>query len=45
MRVSQPMCFFVYSGQPSRHAWLTATLVAMTVACAATGCGKHEPSY
>ena len=45
MRVSQPMCFFVDSGQPSRRAWLTATLVAMTVACAATGCGKHEPSY
>jgi len=21
------------------------TLVAMTVACAAIGCGKHEPSY
>ncbi len=45
MCVSQPICFLLCSFQTSRHARLAATLVAMTVAGAAIGCGKHEPSY
>jgi len=45
MRVSQTMCFVPCGSQASRCARLTATLVAMTLACPATGCGKHEPSY
>ena len=45
MRASQPICFLLCSFHTSRHARLAATLVAMTVAGAAIGCGKHEPSY
>jgi hypothetical protein len=45
MCVSQPICFVPCGFQTSRHARLAATLVAMTVAGAAIGCGKHEPSY
>lgn len=45
MRVSHTICFLLCSFQTSRHARLTATLVAMTVAGAAIGCGKNEPSY
>jgi len=45
MRVSKPICVFLCTGQAPRRARLAVTLVAMTVACAAIGCGKHEPSY
>ncbi len=45
MRVSQPICLFLCTGQAPCRASLAVTLVAMTVAGAAIGCGKHEPSY
>ena len=45
MRVSKPICLFLCTGQATRRARLAVTLVAMTVAGAAIGCGKHEPSY
>ena len=45
MQVSQPICLFLCTGQALRRARLAVTLVAMTVAGAAIGCGKHEPSY
>ena len=45
MRVSHTISSCLCGLQTSRHARLAATLVAMTVAGAAIGCGKHEPSY
>ena len=45
MRVSQPICVFLCTGQAPRRARLAVTFFAMTVTGAAIGCGKHEPSY